>query len=908
VTGRNLGNYQILDRLGTGGMGEVYKARDLRLNRLVAIKILRTDRSTDPTRRQRFAQEARSASALNHPNIVAIYDVFEHDGMDCLVMELIAGDTLDALIPRTGMRWPDALRIAIPVAEGLRKAHAAGIVHRDLKPSNVMVADDGPVKILDFGIAKIVEAELGENDATRTAAPVTAEGAVMGTVNYMSPEQAQARHVDARSDIFSFGVMLYEMLVGGRVFQEDSAIGTLAAILHRDPPPLDPAIAPPALSRILQRCMKKNPDDRWQSISDVKQLLEDVGKDVAQPAAAAIPTRSRAVLPIAVAAALIAGAAIALLVFRTTGSEPAANSILPAALRMITADSGLSGYPAISRDGKLIAFASDRANGDNLDIWVQQVGGRDPIRLTNDPVDETTPAFSPDGTTIAFRSEKDGGGIYVMPALGGAAALLAPKGRNPLFSPDGKWVAYSIGGDVVANPGSTGVFIVSAGGGEPRAVHPEMATATNPVWSPQSDRLLVLARKDAKAPVRKEVDWWILPIDGGEPRRTGVYPRLDRQGLLAPHFPQGYPGPLNWREKNGDQILFSAIFGEGADLREISLAGTGDAQRLTLGPGTYDHANWSADGRRLAFADEDLKFDVWLQPLDRTGGAANGPMRRITDNTIEQLLPSMSWDAAKLAWVSHRPEGWSLDVREGASGARRSLLISATKILAARLSGDGAHVVYSNSAYDLMSVPFAGGLARKLCEKCGIVMGASTDGADALYEPMENEDVLLWSAQRNATAKMALRPNPEYLLSSSRFSRDGKWIAFHALHNATDTGQIWIAPATTDAPAPQSQWIAITDGSKLERDPAWSADGRFLYFASERDGYRCIWARPLDPATKRPTGEAFAVRHLHSARFSMRHVGRRGFYAGITAGEGALVFAIGELKANVWMIENAATN
>jgi len=215
---RTLGNYQVLEPLGSGGMGEVYKARDTRLNRLVAIKVLRGDLSASATGRQRFIQEAKAASALNHPNIVTIYDIFEYDGMDCLVMEYIAGKTLHALIPRQGMPWNEALPIAVQVAEGLRKAHSAGIVHRDIKPSNVLVPGSGPVKILDFGLAKLAESEaLAADDNTRTAGPVTQAGAVVGTVSYMSPEQAQGKPVDSRSDIFSFGSVLYEMLTGRRV-------------------------------------------------------------------------------------------------------------------------------------------------------------------------------------------------------------------------------------------------------------------------------------------------------------------------------------------------------------------------------------------------------------------------------------------------------------------------------------------------------------------------------------------------------------------------------------------------------------------------------------------------------------------------------------------------------------------
>jgi Tol biopolymer transport system component len=233
-----------------------------------------------------------------------------------------------------------------------------------------------------------------------------------------------------------------------------------------------------------------------------------------------------------------------------------------------------------------------------------------------------------------------------------------------------------------------------------------------------------------------------------------------------------------------------------------------------------------------------------------------------------------------------------------------TVLSSPAKMPTARLSGDGTTILYTSSGYDLLSIPSNGGVVAKLCERCGSVMGASTDGREILYEPIENEDVLMYDSGRRATVKLALRASPDLILSSSRFSRDGKWIAFHALRNATNTGQIWIVPTGSAVPAPQAEWIPVTDGSKLERDPAWSPDGRFLYFISERDGFRCIWARPLNAVTKQPSGESFAVRHFHSARFSLRHVGSQGFLTGLSVGEGVLVFSLGELKGNVWLEEN----
>src|ERR1017187_6436205 len=241
AAGDCLGHYSIVEKLGEGGMGVVYKARDSRLKRFVALKVLPPEKVTDPERKQRFVQEARSASALNHPNIVTVHDIDQSDGVDFIAMEYVEGKTLSELIGRKGLKLNEALKYAIQIADALAKAHAAGIVHRDLKPGNVMVTADGQVKVLDFGLAKLAEGQVRPEDSTRTLQPSTELGVIVGTASYMSPEQAEGKKVDARSDIFSFGSLLYEMLTGRRAFRRDTPALTLAAILHMEPPPLESA-------------------------------------------------------------------------------------------------------------------------------------------------------------------------------------------------------------------------------------------------------------------------------------------------------------------------------------------------------------------------------------------------------------------------------------------------------------------------------------------------------------------------------------------------------------------------------------------------------------------------------------------------------------------------------------------
>ena len=282
MIGRTVLHYQFLEKLGSGGMGDIYKAIDTRLNRYVAVKVLISSASGDPERRRRFIQEAQAASALNHPNIITIHDIVSEGNTEFMVMEYVTGKTLVDLIPKGGLRVPQVLKYSVQMADALQVAHASGIVHRDLKPANVMVTESGLVKILDFGLAKLTDrgplATMGgPQDVTQTIAdaPMTVEGSIIGTVSYMSPEQAQGKKVDTRSDIFSFGVVLYEMITGARAFEGDSALTTLSSILRDDVRPvgeLSPD-APPQLDMMIQRCLRKQPDDRWQTMQDVLMAL-----------------------------------------------------------------------------------------------------------------------------------------------------------------------------------------------------------------------------------------------------------------------------------------------------------------------------------------------------------------------------------------------------------------------------------------------------------------------------------------------------------------------------------------------------------------------------------------------------------------------------------------------------------
>ena len=434
MIGQTLLHYQIIEKIGEGGMGVVYKALDTHLDRAVAAKVLPAQKVADPERKRRFVQEAKAASALNHPDIVTVYDISSVAGLDFIVMEFMDGQTLDRLIGRRGMKLGEALDCAVQIADGLARAHAAGIIHRDLKPSNLIVSPDGRVKILNFGLAKLVEeSESGPLGPTATIKqadkPRTEEGFIMGTAAYMSPEQAEGRKVDPRSDIFSFGSVLYEMLTGQRAFGRESRISTLAAILREEPKPageLNESL-PPDIERVLARCLRKDPSRRWQTMSDLKVALQDLKEDSEsgrlRAAPAAIKPKKRPLPLIAATAILcIAAGAVLLKLFPAKSKGQVEYET-----NRLTFDSGFSGMPTISPDGGMVAYASDRSGEGMLDIWVQQIAGGRPLRLTDH---RPMTRFFPFRRT-APRSRSDPG------ATGAESSSSTPWAAKPAESPSG---------------------------------------------------------------------------------------------------------------------------------------------------------------------------------------------------------------------------------------------------------------------------------------------------------------------------------------------------------------------------------------------------------------------------------------------------------------------------------------
>ncbi len=895
MIGQTKGHYRIDAKLGEGGMGVVYKATDTHLDRVVAIKILPPDKTADPERKRRFVQEAKSASALNHARILHIYDIDEAAGVDFIAMEFVPGRTLDQVIGRKGLSLGDALRYGAQIADALAAAHDAGIVHRDVKPANIMVTADGQVKLLDFGLAKLTERVEGDEfTPTQEAKPRTEEGTIIGTVAYMSPEQAEGKMVDARSDIFSFGSVLYEMVTGRRAFSGETRISTLSGILHKEPPPLEDA--PPELGRIIARCLRKDPARRIQHMVDAKLALEDLKEesDSGTLLAAAPRRRPRASVWAVAAAAVVVllAASIAFWLLR-----PPAQLGAPV-LAQLTTDAGLSTDPALSPDGKMLAYASDRAGNGNLDIWVRQVGGGEPLRLTEDPANEREPAFSPDGTTVVFRSEKDGDGIYTVSALGGRTPprriAPAPDGNRPRFSPDGSQIAYWTGSfrDGDASFGGRNycrVFVVPTTGGAPRQVRADFMAVTYPEWAPDGQHLLFLGRRDDTQPVEDGIDWWVTPLDQGPAIATGAL-KATRQARLTSHSIV-YPWaliPSAW-DSRGGWLVFSARSGDSRNLWRIGISprtwkATGVPERLTSSTAIDQSpsvASTSAGTVTIAFASRAEKSDIWSLPIEANAGTVSGELRQVTRDAARNFHTTLSRDGNKIVFISTRsghPEIWTQDLT---SGQDTQLTASREDKYEPSFSPDGKTVSFSTyqaGTFKHYLIPAAGGAAEPIPGDGGRASGWSPDGKYVLGNSADGRLILIDVAARRMINLLAIENRS---FGGIGFSPDGRSIWFGEGERALQ------APFQGTTMPPESAWSPLPDFGWLSPDQTMS------YSFSRRDGFGCIWAQRVDRVTKRSVGDPRPIYHSH--------VGPR---VGITSRAIArerMILTLAEVTSNIWM-------
>lgn len=889
MIGETIGHFRILSKLGTGGMGQVYKATDARLNRAVAIKTLLPDKVTDPERKRRFIQEAQAASALNHPNIIVIHDINEENGVDFIVMEYVEGKTLDALIPRGGMKLGDALRIAIAIADALAKAHSAGIIHRDLKPSNIMVADDGRIKVLDFGLAKLTDfAEVGAGEATLTVRPETEDGVILGTTTYMSPEQAEGKKLDGRSDIFSLGAVLYEMVTGRRAFSGNSRTAILSAILREEPKV--PESLPSEMERLLRRALRKDPARRFQHMDDLKVALEDLREESDSGKLARVgPAKSHRgwLIPAVVATVITAVAAGALVLWR----ESAGRTAPPPNVRLspVTSDLGITTTPAISRDGKMVAYASDRGKGGNLDLWLHPLAkGARPIQLTQDPADDDDPDFSPDGGQIAFVSKREPAGIYLMPALGGEQRLLVRGGLGPRFSPDGQWIAFSNGNGYLFE---SKVYIIPAASGKPLPVAAELGWAGFPAWSPDSKHLLVRGMNGPNS--SESLEYWVAPIDGGKSISTGIRKELGNRAQFRGLF------SVDWSGKNPVMAFGSEVWTielvQGAwrprSLRQLA----GGAGRVT---------NVRGDPSKFVVETSTSSAHLWRLPLDLRTAKVTGAVQPVAMSGGEQAGPSSSADGRILAYIQRSAGGAELRVLNTATGNER---VFAVGNLRPKVSPDGAKIAYSGfgALEGLHIAEVVGGEPTELIPGKEPVMlfGWTPDGAKIVYY---SGSPIRWSLFDIATQRRSEIPieTQRGTPGTLQFSPDQKWAAFNLTRGGVAPMTVIAAPITDGKVAPSAEWIQISEGSVFDASPWWSPDGSIVYYVSEVDRSRCLWARRVNPVTKQPSGPPFPIFHAHERR---RPIASAAAALGPAVGKDSIVFAMEDRTSNIWIGEQESS-
>jgi serine/threonine protein kinase len=790
--GTRLGPYEILSLLGSGGMGEVYRALDPRLAREVAIKVLPSERM-DEERRRRLQQEARAASALNHPNIVTIYEIESADGLDFIVMEYVPGKGLDRLIPRHGMPLGEVLRIAIPIADALARAHGRGIVHRDVKPSNVIVGSEGAVKLLDFGLAKLVASAGASPEAeTETAErPLTRAGTVSGTTGYMSPEQASGRDVDARTDVFSFGALLYEMVTGRRAFAGDSAAATLAAVM-REQPKAPSEVAPDVprdLERVILRCLRKEADRRYQSMADVKLELEQIKEDSDPQQRAGAdpgPRRRRRYAVVAALAAVLLLAVASWLVRRTR-----APGLPPPQLLPLTTLNGWVWFPTFSPDGEQVAFSWDGGTLE-YDIYVKWVGSSEVHRLTTDLAQDYAPSWSPDGRQIAFVRESGGEGtIHLVSPLGGPdrrLSTLSVTTAPPSWSPDGRWLAASrprVGGEA-AHLTAAGIHLFPTSGGEPRVLTRPSPPAddVSPAFSPDGRHLAYASCPGGLH--EGGCDVYVLDLDA-DLGLAGPPHRLTRHGVAIPF--------VAWT-RDGASIVYCADEGVYlVHLWRVGLRGDQPPARIELA----GHRAWSMavtrSRDRLAFAETLRDVDIHRFQVGR-------PSEAVVVSSFFDGHPRFSPDGRRIAFASSR------------SGDR-------TEIWLAAADGSGP-------------VQLTHGPGSKQRSSCW-----APDGLRIAFESLSAEGQWdIWTVDAEGGAPVRITKGGGTVPS---WSRDGRWVYFHSARDGS--GQIWRVPASGGAEE------RVTRGG-AGHGAIESADGRTLFF-KRGDGNSPLVALPLASGAER---------------------------------------------------------
>ena len=860
-------------------MGEVYRARDHSLAREVAVKVLPEGLAADPIKQRRFEQEARAAAALNHPNILTVFrfgTTATH--VPYLITELLQGQTLRERLDQGRIPVRKSVEYALQIARGLTAAHERGIVHRDLKPENLFITRDGLVKILDFGLAKLITPDVSETQTT-VAMSLTEPGLVLGTVGYMSPEQVRGQPVDHRSDIFSLGSILYETLCGQRAFQGPTSADTMGAILKEEPVELSTRVGdlPPGLGRVVHRCLEKDPGERFQSARDLSFNLELLTRDESRSVAGlTVPVKKRSHWRVALVSllALLAAAGLGFMAARRTVS-PARNSA-PVVLKRLTDFVGMEEFPALSPDEKSVAFTA--AVGGRRQIWVRLLAGGAPLQITHDDADHLYPRWSSDSDSLVYFSpapEPDGQGkIWEVPALGGNARPLVTSIGGGDLSHDGKHLAYFRSGK-----GQFELTVADADGSNPRVL---AGLSTNfaysdLAWSPD-DRMIGFQQGRVFS-----YDIYYVSATGGQPTK------ITQEGNLLAGFawlPDS--SGVVYATSRGDTVLYLPTM----NLWSVRMGGK-DLRQLTFGETSYASPDVDRSGNLVASRSR-VQFDVWKYPVGDNPQANVAHGIQITHQTGAVQTPSVGPDDQEVAYLSDSGGHGNIWILNLETDRSRQITFERDARIALGVpvwSPDGAHIAYVTRSrtgwnVDQWIVNRDGTNAQKV----SVGGGWATWSPDSrwLYfaEPDAQGKFNIAKVSPDGSTRLAVRGDGQ----RPAISADGALYYASELPSVNGPSDLEIRVARPETG--QSSPLARIPGSRLPPwmmvQPVLSPDGKWLAITLANASVTDIWAQPTSGGEMRRITDFRTQATFITRRVSWSSDGRS-IYAAVGKGEADIV-------------------